>query len=275
MRDRRKELNIKADVIAEAVGVSRSTIYRYENRYIEKLPINNLIPIAEALNTTVEYLTGCVDNPEYVPESARAEKEEEGVLTSISDEQKLLKKYRMASPEIKRAVDAVLESDTGEYADTPQERLRRYLTFAESTFSEDKARSILKKDPSVNGAMSCLVTKYPDDEREHHIKSLRMIMREQHHCPVMREFVNKNIILKTEAVIKKIISTLMETNELNGNKSIAMSDFWAVAGSSIFYTFSSRYMLGIGDIEKDFNSIGMEDALKSLFELLFLVCGNK
>ena len=50
---RRKELGLSADKLAEAIGVSRSTMFRYENGYIEKLPINNLVPLARALNTTV------------------------------------------------------------------------------------------------------------------------------------------------------------------------------------------------------------------------------
>ena len=58
---RRKELGLSADKLAEAIGVSRSTMFRYENGYIEKLPINNLVPLARALNTTVGYLMGCDD----------------------------------------------------------------------------------------------------------------------------------------------------------------------------------------------------------------------
>ena len=55
---RRKELGISADDLADAIGVSRSTIFRYENGYIEKVPMSNLAPIAQALHTTVEYLMG-------------------------------------------------------------------------------------------------------------------------------------------------------------------------------------------------------------------------
>lgn len=58
---RRKELGLSADKLAEAIGVSRSTMFRYENGYIEKLPINNLVPLARALNTTVGYLMGWDD----------------------------------------------------------------------------------------------------------------------------------------------------------------------------------------------------------------------
>lgn len=40
MKQRRKELGMSADDLAEALGVSRSTIFRYESGQIQKIPIN-------------------------------------------------------------------------------------------------------------------------------------------------------------------------------------------------------------------------------------------
>lgn len=62
IRARRKELDMTADSLAEAIGVSRSTMFRYENGFIEKMPMNNLVPIARALRTTVGYLMGWDDD---------------------------------------------------------------------------------------------------------------------------------------------------------------------------------------------------------------------
>ena len=63
IKKRRKELGLRAEDVAEKIGVSRSTMFRYENGEIEKLPYTNLVPIAKALNTTVEYLMfGCVED---------------------------------------------------------------------------------------------------------------------------------------------------------------------------------------------------------------------
>ena len=56
IRNRRKELGISADTLAEKIGVSRSTIFRYENGFIGKVNSNKLKPIAEALGTTLVYL---------------------------------------------------------------------------------------------------------------------------------------------------------------------------------------------------------------------------
>ena len=58
MKERRKAIGISAERLAEMLGVSPATIYRYENGEIEKVPGDRLAPIAEALRTTPAYLMG-------------------------------------------------------------------------------------------------------------------------------------------------------------------------------------------------------------------------
>lgn len=58
IRARRKELGMSADTLAEKLGVSRSTVFRYENGDIEKLPADALEPIAGILHTSVAELMG-------------------------------------------------------------------------------------------------------------------------------------------------------------------------------------------------------------------------
>lgn len=58
IKERRIELGLSADRLAEKIGISRSTMFRYESGAIEKVPMENLVPIAHALNTTVKYLMG-------------------------------------------------------------------------------------------------------------------------------------------------------------------------------------------------------------------------
>lgn len=62
MKQRRKDLGLSAEIIAEKLGVSPATIYRYENGGIEKMPGNILEPIANALRTTPAYLMGWADS---------------------------------------------------------------------------------------------------------------------------------------------------------------------------------------------------------------------
>lgn len=58
MRERRKEIGLSAEKVAEMLHLSPATIYRYENGDIEKVPGDFLGPIAKALNTTPAYLMG-------------------------------------------------------------------------------------------------------------------------------------------------------------------------------------------------------------------------
>ena len=52
IKELRTKLNLSADDLAELIGKNRSTIYRYENSNIEKLPVPILEPLAKALQTT-------------------------------------------------------------------------------------------------------------------------------------------------------------------------------------------------------------------------------
>ena len=61
IKARRKELDISADFLADALNISRSTMYRYENGFIEKLPTDIIEPLAKALRTTPAYLMGWAD----------------------------------------------------------------------------------------------------------------------------------------------------------------------------------------------------------------------
>ena len=61
MKNRRKEIGLSAERVAEILGVSPATIYRYENGDIEKVPGDRLVPIADALKTTPAYLMGWDD----------------------------------------------------------------------------------------------------------------------------------------------------------------------------------------------------------------------
>lgn len=64
MKERRKQLDINADTLAEYLGVSRTTVFRYENGDIDKVPAKLLTGIAKFLKTSEQYLMGWEDNPE-------------------------------------------------------------------------------------------------------------------------------------------------------------------------------------------------------------------
>ena len=63
MKQRRKEIGLSAESVAEYLGISPATVYRYENGDIENLPGSRLEPLAAVLHTTPAYLMGWEDNP--------------------------------------------------------------------------------------------------------------------------------------------------------------------------------------------------------------------
>ena len=80
---------MSGDALAEAIGVSRSTMFRYENGYIEKMPINNLVPIARALRTTVGYLMGWEDETPSTADDGGRESEAMRFFESLSEARKM------------------------------------------------------------------------------------------------------------------------------------------------------------------------------------------
>lgn len=62
IKNRRIELKLSVDEVAERLGKNRATVYRYENNDIENLPTTVLEPLAEILETTPAYLMGWEDD---------------------------------------------------------------------------------------------------------------------------------------------------------------------------------------------------------------------
>ncbi len=58
IKQRRKELGLSVDEVAAKIGKNRATVYRYESKDIEKLPLEVLEPLAKALDTTPAFLMG-------------------------------------------------------------------------------------------------------------------------------------------------------------------------------------------------------------------------
>lgn len=106
IKERRKALGISADALGKKLGKDRSTVFRYENGDIEKLPIDILRPIAEALLTTPEYLMGWSEN----------EKEQPTDTDRLSEKRKKLMDFVMSVPDDKaemllRVMKSIVEGD--------------------------------------------------------------------------------------------------------------------------------------------------------------------
>lgn len=63
IKNRRIELNLSVDEVAERLNKNRATIYRYEKDDIKELPITVLEPLAKVLETTPADLMGWESTP--------------------------------------------------------------------------------------------------------------------------------------------------------------------------------------------------------------------
>ena len=80
LKKRRLELGLSAAQVGERVGKNKTTIYRYENGEIEKVPYSIIVPLAKALHTTPEYLMGWEEQNDDVMRQL----EKDGHITPLS-----------------------------------------------------------------------------------------------------------------------------------------------------------------------------------------------
>ena len=96
---RRKELRLSQEQLADATGLNRSSISRYESGKAKKIPYEVLKEIAKQLYCTTDYLTAFTDDPN---ES----------LDHGYDDQTLraMAYYARLSPEQRNAIDLTMKS---------------------------------------------------------------------------------------------------------------------------------------------------------------------
>ena len=93
---RRKEIGFSAEKVADQLGVSPATIYRYEKGDIEKVPVDSLAELAKILQTTPAYLMGWESQADQAEINdllaqiqASEEKEQSRIAEMIQDFKKL------------------------------------------------------------------------------------------------------------------------------------------------------------------------------------------
>ena len=103
IKNRRKELNLSVDELANKLGKNRATIYRYEGNEIENLHINVLEPLSKVLKTTPAYLMGWENSP-------NSKIIQTDTAISLS-EKNILRKYRQLDEKGQHTVDIILDME--------------------------------------------------------------------------------------------------------------------------------------------------------------------
>ena len=148
--------------------------------------------------------------------------------------------------------------------------LNDYATCYAGTIDYEDAAIILKKNPNVEGILSCTRLYFPEGKEEYYKKVLSVLLQEQYRNPVIHDFICKQIILRAEHDIQAILQVLKDTGGIRQDTDL---DFWKKMCSSLMYAFSSRMLLGIGDSLPGYTGMGMIDLLKTLLNLMFATCG--
>ena len=66
IRERRERLGLGQTELADRVGISKQTLYKYENGIITNIPSDKIEAISRVLNSSPGYLMGWSDNIDYV-----------------------------------------------------------------------------------------------------------------------------------------------------------------------------------------------------------------
>ena len=147
--------------------------------------------------------------------------------------------------------------------------LEDYITYNNGIFEKKDISDLLKKNPTTDGILACLQTSFPQGRAEYYLKVLCVLLQEQFRNPIVRNFMTKQFILRSERNIRTIINGLIELGVIRRDNDY---DYWTKITSSLFYTFSTRMMLGIGDSEPDFTGMGMAGLLRNTFDMMLEKC---
>lgn len=98
IKQRRIELGLSVDEVAEKLGKNRATVYRYESNDIENLPVGTLEPLATILETTPAQLMGWEDSDNHNSETDNS--------YYINEDAKELAQFLFENPEYRVLFDA-------------------------------------------------------------------------------------------------------------------------------------------------------------------------
>lgn len=82
IRQRREALGLSQTRLAELVGESKQTIYKYEKDLVVSIPLGTIEALARCLSTTPAWLVGWADTVTHLPDTLR---ESEAYRQAVAD----------------------------------------------------------------------------------------------------------------------------------------------------------------------------------------------
>lgn len=99
IKKKREELRVSQTDLANAIGVSKQTLYKYENDIVTNIPSDVIERLSFRLDCSPAYIMGWEDSEELIDCDPR----------EIEKAAELYEKYLHAIPEIRSAVDSLLK----------------------------------------------------------------------------------------------------------------------------------------------------------------------
>ena len=99
IKNKREELRISQTDLANAIGVSKQTLYKYENDIVTNIPSDVIERLSSRLDCSPGYIMGWEDSEELKNFDSK----------EIEKAAELYEKYLHAIPEIRSAIDSLLK----------------------------------------------------------------------------------------------------------------------------------------------------------------------
>ena len=99
IRNKRESLQISQTDLAKKVGISKQTLYKYENDIVTNIPSDIIEKLSECLDCSPEYIMGWEKKP---------------TQEELNEAIKLFHLYKQSKPQVRNAIDLLLtdhESD--------------------------------------------------------------------------------------------------------------------------------------------------------------------
>lgn len=100
IKHKRELLGISQTDLANQVGISKQTLYKYENDIVTNIPSDVIEKLSAKLEVTPQYIMGWKTDDEFIDNGS----------PDIEKAMELYDKYIKAIPEIRSAVDGLLKS---------------------------------------------------------------------------------------------------------------------------------------------------------------------
>jgi len=139
-----------------------------------------------------------------------------------------------------------------------------YIEFTVAMFSNPELPSIIEKDPTADGILSCIPRSFMVLEDKYYSAVTRVLFHEQFRNDVVRNHMVK-LIQKIEQFVESVFSELKKLNVIRDD---ADPEYWKKITSSLFYASPARMMLNIGQNSPDYTGLDLMGLLHYMFEMI-------